>query len=108
MSATGVARPGSGTELTCAACGAAIDLQRVTSRSGWTQLPPIRDMARLQFGRSTCQIEGAYVPVTDMQLDASDGVYFAHHVLLWKDPSVQIAALPLAGAVEAAARGPCR
>ena len=39
--------PGSGTELTCRACGATINLQRVTSRSGWTQLPPIRDMARL-------------------------------------------------------------
>jgi uncharacterized protein (AIM24 family) len=90
--------PGQGTELTCRACGATIDLQAVTSRSGWTQLPPIRDMARLQFGRSTCQIEGAYVPVADMQLDAADGVYFAHHVLLWKDPGVRIAALPLAGA----------
>lgn len=88
---------GQGTEMTCPACGAAIDLQAVVSRSGWTQLPPIRDMARLQFGRSTCQIEGAYVPVADMRLDAADGVYFAHHVLLWKDPAVRIAALPLAG-----------
>jgi len=37
------------------------------------------------------------VPVADLQLDAADGVYFAHHVLLWKDPGVRIAALPLAG-----------
>ena len=74
--------------LTCTACGAATDVrQRVTS-SGWVELPAIRDMARLQFGRSFCQIEGTYVPVADFALDASDWVYFNHHVVLWKDPEV--------------------
>ena len=54
-------------------------------------------MAKLQFGNSFCQIEGAYVPVADMNLAAGDGVYFAHHVLLWKDPHIDITTMPLAG-----------
>lgn len=88
---------GSGTELTCQACGAALDVAAVVSRSGWAELPAIRDMTRLQFGRSSCQIEGAYVPVADMKLAAGEGVYFAHHVILWRDPGVTVAALPLRG-----------
>jgi uncharacterized protein (AIM24 family) len=55
-------------------------------------------MAKIQFGNSFCQIEGTYVPVADMNLAAGDGVYFTHHVLLWKDPQVQVTTLPLRGA----------
>ncbi len=55
-------------------------------------------MAKLQFGQSTCQIEGIYVPVADFQLAAGDSVYFAHHVLLWKDSATQITTMPLKGA----------
>ena len=32
------------------------------------QLPGRKDMAKLQFGNSSCQIEGVYVPVADMNL----------------------------------------
>jgi uncharacterized protein (AIM24 family) len=60
-------------------------------------MPPIRDMAKLQFGQSFCQIEGAYVPVADFKLAAGDGIYFAHHLLLWKDPAIRLARMPLAG-----------
>ncbi|HET6266756.1 MAG TPA: AIM24 family protein [Acidobacteriota bacterium] len=87
----------SGTDLTCPACGATIDLEKVVSKSGWTELPQIKDMARIQFGHSTCQIEGTYAPVADMNLASGDGVYFAHHVLLWKDSEVNITTLPLKG-----------
>jgi uncharacterized protein (AIM24 family) len=66
--------------------------------SGWTELPAIRDMAKLQFGQSFCQIEGKYVPVADFNLAAGDGVYFAHHLLLWKDAQSQITTMPLAKA----------
>jgi len=65
--------------------------------SGWAQLPPYKDMAKLQFGHSFCQIEGLYVPVADMNLAPGDSVYFSHHVLLWKDPQVNITTMPLAG-----------
>ena len=54
-------------------------------------------MAKLQFGNSFCQIEGTYVPVADMNLAPEDSVYFTHHVLLWKDPQVNITTMPLKG-----------
>jgi uncharacterized protein (AIM24 family) len=54
-------------------------------------------MAKLQFGNSFCQIEGLYVPVADMNLAAGDSIYFSHHVLLWKDPQVNITTMPLKG-----------
>jgi uncharacterized protein (AIM24 family) len=53
-------------------------------------------MAKLQFGDSFCQIEGLYVPVADVNLAGSDSIYFTHHILLWKDPQVNITTMPLA------------
>ena len=87
-----------GAQATCPRCGAATGLPSSVAPSGWAQLPARKDMAKLQFGNSFCQIEGAYVPVADMNLAPEDGVYFAHHVLLWKDPQVNITTMPLAGA----------
>jgi uncharacterized protein (AIM24 family) len=89
--------PGSGRELSCPACGSPTDVLRVVSPSGWEELPPIPDLARLQIGRSTCQIEGSLVPVADFALDEGDSVYFAHHVLLWTEPHVPLEALVLPG-----------
>jgi uncharacterized protein (AIM24 family) len=54
-------------------------------------------MAKLQFGNSSCQIEGLYVPVADMNLAAEDSVYFNHHVLLWMDPQIQITTMSMRG-----------
>src|SRR5215831_17677264 len=48
-------------QLNCAKCGATISLEGVIDRAGWGQLPGRKDMAKLQFGNSFCQIEGAYV-----------------------------------------------
>jgi len=87
-----------GTRLSCPACGATIDVESIVTNSGWTELPGRRDMAKLQFGNSFCQIEGTYVPVADFHLAHGDGVYFAHHVLLWKDPDVAVTAMSLKGA----------
>ena len=47
-----------GAALSCPACGAAVDVKAVVSKSGWSELPGRRDMAKLQFGQSYCQIEG--------------------------------------------------
>jgi uncharacterized protein (AIM24 family) len=68
-----------------------------TTESGWSKLPGRKDMAKLQFGDSFIQIEGKYVPVADVNLAGNDNVYFAHHVLLWKDPQVAITTMSLAG-----------
>ena len=84
--------------LSCPGCGGRVSEMGVSTHSGWLQLPGRKDMAKLQFGQSTCQIEGIYVPVADMQLAAGDSVYFAHHVLLWKDPATTVTTMPLKGA----------
>jgi len=86
------------TALSCSGCGAPVDVKAVHTDSGWYKLPPVKDMAHIQFGSSTCQIEGTYVPVADFKLAAGDGVYFAHHLLLWKDDQVQVSAMSLAKA----------
>ena len=40
------------------------------------------------FGGVTYHIEGELVPALHLEL-SSTGVYFEHHILLWKDPAVQ-------------------
>lgn len=89
--------PMDSTASSCPSCGARAGVQREVTRSGWAELPGRKDMAKLQFGNSFCQIEGKYVPVADMNLAPEDGVYFSHHVLLWKDSAVNITTLPLKG-----------
>lgn len=84
-------------ETSCSRCGAALSMPDEVSASGWAQLPGRKDMAKLQFGNSFCQIEGAYVPVADMKLAPEDSVYFTHHVLLWKDPQVNVTAMSMSG-----------
>ena len=81
----------------CPACGAGIDVRAVADAAGWCELPPIRDMARLQVGRSTCQIEGTYVPVADFDLAPADTVYFNHGAMLWRDTRVVIETMPISG-----------
>lgn len=82
----------------CTSCGAPVDVRQAQDKSGWTELPPVKDMAKIQFGQSVCQIEGNYVPVADVNLaSATDAVYFTHHVLLWKDAQVEITRMKLAG-----------
>ena len=84
-------------QSSCPRCGATLSLEGVVAESGWGELPARKDMAKLQFGNSFCQIEGLYVPVADMKLAAEDSVYFTHHVLLWKDPQVNITTMSLKG-----------
>ena len=87
-----------GTSLSCPGCGATVNVKDLVTDSGWTEAPGRKDMAKLQFGNSYCQIEGKYVPVADMSLSKEDSVYFAHHVLLWKEPQVTITNMPIKGA----------
>lgn len=87
-----------GSSLSCPACGATVNVEAIVTPTGWVQAPGRKDMAKLQFGRSYCQIEGLYVPVADMSLAEGDGVYFAHHVLLWKETQVAITMMSLKGA----------
>jgi uncharacterized protein (AIM24 family) len=86
-----------GSSGTCPHCGAPVDVRERVSDSGWAEQPPIRDMARIHFSRSTCQIIGKYVPVAEMNLHDDDSVYFSHHVLLHTDPRVRLDTMRMAG-----------
>jgi uncharacterized protein (AIM24 family) len=84
--------------MTCQACGAPLDVKNLVSDSGWREAPRLRDMTEIRFGAgSTCQIEGEIVPVVEVTLAAGEGVYFEHHVLLWKEDGVALTVLPLQG-----------
>jgi uncharacterized protein (AIM24 family) len=48
------------------------------------------------FGGVTYHIEGELVPALHLELSHT-GVYFEHHILLWKDPAVQIVLHPMKG-----------
>src|SRR5579875_978796 len=89
--------PSDGSSGTCPHCGAPIDVRERVSDSGWIEQPPIRDMARIQFNRSTCQISGTYVPVAEMNLHEEDWIYFSHHVLLHTDTQVQMDTMKMKG-----------
>jgi len=90
--------PSDGSGGTCPHCGAPVDVRERVSDSGWAEQPPIRDMARIKFSRSTCQIIGKYVPVAEMDLHEDDWVYFSHHVLLHTDPRVRLDAMKMGSA----------
>lgn len=49
------------------------------------------------YGGVTYHIEGELVPVLHIELSSTQ-VYFEHHILLWKDPSVEIGIKQLTGA----------
>jgi uncharacterized protein (AIM24 family) len=87
-----------GVGRSCPACGAPADVALKTTASGWLELPAARDMARIQCGRSSLQIEGTMVPVADFTLAPGDGLYFPHHELLWKEPGVTVTQRGLKGA----------
>jgi uncharacterized protein (AIM24 family) len=83
---------------TCPLCGAPVDIRASVSMSGWQKQPPVRDMARIQFGQSRCQIEGTLVPVADFALAQGDHIYFSHHNLLWADATAELTNMKLSGA----------
>ncbi len=81
----------------CPSCGAPTDVRAAVSRSGWLKQPPIKDMARIQFGQSQVQIEGRQVPIAQFKLAGQEWIYFGHHTLLWTDPAVRLQAMSMRG-----------
>ena len=90
-------QPSDPSQPTCPLCGAPVDIRESVSDSGWIEQPPIKDMARLQFGQSHCQIAGTTVPAAEFNLAQGDMVYFSHHVLLWADPGTRMQNMSLRG-----------
>jgi uncharacterized protein (AIM24 family) len=85
------------TAVSCRSCGAPLDIANLVSESGWREAPRIKDMTEIKFLNSTCQVEGEIVPVAEMQLSPTDSIFFEHHVMLWKDPSVAMSVMSLSG-----------
>ena len=82
--------PSNASGTSCPNCGAPVDVRAVVSDSGWVEQPAVRDMARIQFGQSHCQIEGTLVPSADFNLAQGEGVIFSHHTLFWTSPSTHL------------------
>jgi uncharacterized protein (AIM24 family) len=51
------------------------------------------------FAGVTYHLEGELVPSLTVELSASHGVYFEHHIVLWKHPAVKIGLRPMKGAL---------
>jgi len=85
----------SGAETSCPTCGAPVDIRVRTTTSGWSEIPPIADMAKIQLGQTSCQIAGRLVPVAEFSMAAGDTVFFPHPSLLWQEPSVEVSAMSL-------------
>jgi uncharacterized protein (AIM24 family) len=90
-------QPSDASQPTCPLCGAPVDVRESISDSGWVEQPPIKDMAKLQFGQSHCQIAGTTVPVAEFNLANGEMVYFSHHVLLWADPATRLQSMSMRG-----------
>jgi uncharacterized protein (AIM24 family) len=84
----------------CSTCGAPLDKRNLVSDSGWSEAPRQRDMTEFRFSNSTCQVEGEIVPVAELALAPGDAVFFEHHVLLWKEPAVPMAAMNTGGGMK--------
>ncbi len=91
--------------VSCWACGAPLDIKNLVSESGWREAPRLRDMTEIRFSNSTCQVEGEIVPVAEMSLAQGDGVYFEHHVMLWKNDQVPMTVIPMQGMAKRALAG---
>jgi len=84
----------------CLTCGAPLDVKDLVTDSGWAEAPRLRDMTEFRFSNSVCQIEGEIVPVAEIALAPGDAVFFEHHVMLWKEPAVPMAAMNTGGGMK--------
>lgn len=74
----------------CANCGAAAP--QATQVGAYTEPVPETDNPKdpIRLGDMSIKIEGQLVPVVDVELGSQQTVYFEHHILLWKTPSVTL------------------
>ena len=53
-----------------------------------------------KFAGITYHIEGELVPALTVELDSAQSIYFEHHILLWKHPSINISVKATKGALK--------
>jgi uncharacterized protein (AIM24 family) len=83
-----------GSDSTCPNCGAPVDVVRRTT-SGWTEMPALPDMTRVQMAGSTLQVVGRLAPAAEVRLAAGEGMVFPHYSLLWRDDAMALDTLEL-------------
>jgi uncharacterized protein (AIM24 family) len=88
------------TETTCERCGAPLDVRDTVTDSGWRAAPRLRDLTEFTFGASTVQIDGSIVPVADVALGPGEGIFFEHHVMLWKDDETHVSVMDAPGGMK--------
>jgi uncharacterized protein (AIM24 family) len=84
-----------GATSSCPKCGAPVNVRLRTTSGGWTDMPPIADMTRIQAGNSTIQVEGGIAAIADWNLAAGDNLFFPNHMLLWSEPGVTLGSLQM-------------
>ena len=84
-----------GAGISCPMCGAPVNVALRTTSGGWTEVPAIADMTRIQAGRSSVQIEGGICSIADWNVAEGDALFFPHHTLLWQEPTITLDAFPL-------------
>ena len=65
------------------------------------QQPPQLLPTKVEAGQAPgvqYRVEGELVPVLHLRLDGTVAVYFEHHVVLWKDPALNIGLMAVKGA----------
>jgi uncharacterized protein (AIM24 family) len=89
----------------CNTCGAPLDARDVVSDSGWREAPRLHDMTEFKFSNSTAQVEGDLVPMLEVALAEGDGVFFEHHVLLWKEEQTPLSVMNVGGGLKRSLAG---
>ena len=82
----------------CAACGA--PAPQAVGVGAYTEPVSERDNPKepITIGDTTVRVEGELCPVVDIELGPQTGVYFEHHILLWKQPQVRLGFMGLKNA----------
>lgn len=84
----------------CANCGA--PAPQVTQVGSYSE--PVPESANptepIRTGDMTIKVEGALVPVVDVELGSQQSIYFEHHTLLWKQPNVTLGFMGLQNAAK--------
>lgn len=57
------------------------------------------------FAGYTYHLDGELVPVLTVDLSEGQSIYFEHHILLWKSPTVRISVRPMKGSLKRAVAG---
>ena len=82
----------------CANCGA--PAPQLTQIGAYAEPIPESDNPKepIVVGDMSIKVEGELVPLVDVELGTQQTVYFEHHILLWKQPSVTLGFMGLQNA----------